>query len=112
MAAPLRQALDAPLGLDAPLEELLAGTTSEELRGMLVELGVKPPGTKPQRLAALVEYRSDPEQIASVVVKAPAAARKLLHRRAGATGSLSSSCSGLPAPTSNRACDGRWTGDS
>ncbi|MCX4455213.1 helicase-associated domain-containing protein [Streptomyces sp. NBC_01340] len=85
MAAPLRRAWDAPLGLDAPLEELLTGTTSDELRRMLVTLGVTPPGTKPQRLAALVEHHSDPEQIASVVAKAPAAARKLLERRAGAT---------------------------
>ena len=81
-AAPLRQAWDAPLGLDAPLEALLAGATSDELRGMLVALGVKPPGTKPQRLAALVEHHSGPEQIASLVTKAPAAARELLERRA------------------------------
>ncbi|MFD5748085.1 hypothetical protein [Streptomyces sp. NPDC127033] len=83
MAGPLRQAWDTPLGLDAPLEELLAGTTSEELRGMLAALGVKPPGTKAQRLSALVEHHSEPEQIASVVAKAPAAARELLERRAG-----------------------------
>lgn len=84
MAGPLRQAWDAPLGLDAPLEELLAGATSDELRGMLAALGVKPPGTKPQRLAALAEHHSDPERIASVIAKAPAAARELLERRAGA----------------------------
>ncbi|WP_224300069.1 hypothetical protein [Streptomyces olivaceus] len=59
MAGPLRQAWDAPLGLDAPLEELLPGTTSDELRGMLAALGVKPPGSKAQRLAALVEHHSD-----------------------------------------------------
>ncbi|WP_282689581.1 MULTISPECIES: helicase C-terminal domain-containing protein [unclassified Streptomyces] len=84
MTGPLRQAWDVPLGLDAPLEELLTGTTSDELRGMLVALGVKPPGRKEQRLAALVEHHSDPERIASVVAKAPAAARKLLESRAGA----------------------------
>ncbi|MFC7259093.1 helicase C-terminal domain-containing protein [Streptomyces lutosisoli] len=84
MTGPLRQAWDTPLGLDAPLEGLLAGTTSDELRGMLAALGVKPPGTKPQRLAALVEHHSDPEQITSVVTKAPAAARKLLDRLAQA----------------------------
>ena len=82
MAGPLRQAWDAPLGLDAPLERLLAGATSDELRGMLAALGVEPPGTKPRRLAALVEHHSDPEQVASVVAKAPAAARELLGRRA------------------------------
>lgn len=85
MAAPLRQAWDAPLGLDAPLKELLAGTTSDELRSMLVALGVKPPGTKPQRMVALVEHHGDPEQIAALVAKAPTAARKLLERRAEAT---------------------------
>ncbi|WP_181803668.1 helicase C-terminal domain-containing protein [Streptomyces shenzhenensis] len=82
MAGPLRQAWDTPLGLDAPLEQLLAGATSDELRGMLAALGLKPPGTKPQRLAALVGHHSDPEQVVSVVSKAPAAARKLLDRRA------------------------------
>lgn len=84
MAGPLRQVWDAPLGLDAPLEELLAGTTSDELRGILAALGVKPPGTKPQRVAALVKHHSDPVQLASLVAKAPAAARKLLERRAEA----------------------------
>lgn len=82
MAGPLRQVWDAPLGLDAPLEQLLAGATSDELRGMLAALGVKPPGTKPQRLAALVEHHSNAEQVVSVVARAPAAARKLLERRA------------------------------
>jgi hypothetical protein len=57
MAGPLRHAWDKPLGLDAPLEELLAGTTSEELRRMLAALGVKSPGTKPQRLATLAAHR-------------------------------------------------------
>lgn len=86
MAAPLRQAWEAPLGLDAPapLAELLADMTSDELRGMLAALGIKPPGTKQQRVAALLAHHSDPEGIASVVAKAPAAARKLLERRAKA----------------------------
>ncbi|MEU0221240.1 helicase C-terminal domain-containing protein [Streptomyces sp. NPDC006265] len=84
MAGALRHAWDAPLGLDAPLEELLTGTTSDELRGMLAALGVKPPGTKSQRLAALVEHHSDQERILSAVAKAPAATRKLLEGRAGA----------------------------
>ncbi|WP_406457318.1 helicase C-terminal domain-containing protein [Streptomyces sp. NBC_01622] len=84
MAGPLSQAWDMPLGLDAPLERLLASTPSDELRGMLATLSVKPPGTKAQRLAALVEHHSDPEQIASVVAKAPATARKLLERLARA----------------------------
>ncbi|MER6449383.1 hypothetical protein DEJ51_15705 [Streptomyces venezuelae] len=83
-AGPLRQAWDAPLGLDAPLEELLSGTTSDELRGTLAALGVKPPGSKAQRLAALVEHHSDPGRILSMVAKAPAATRKLLEDRAGA----------------------------
>lgn len=84
MAGPLRQAWDTPLGLDGPLEELLSGTASDELRGMLAALGVKPPGSKSQRLAALVEHHSDPARISSVVAKAPAAARELLEGRAGA----------------------------
>ncbi|TQK44352.1 XPB/Ssl2-like helicase family protein [Streptomyces sp. SLBN-118] len=82
MAAPLRQAWDTPLGLDRPLATLLMDTTSEELRRMLTALGVRPPGTKPQRLATLVEHHSDPARVAAVVAQAPADARKLLDRRA------------------------------
>ncbi|WP_420080312.1 hypothetical protein ACN6AT_19540 [Streptomyces sp. JL4002] len=82
MAAPLQQAWDAPLGLDAPLEELLEGVTSEELRGMLVALGTKPPGTRRQRTAAVLEHHGDPQRVAAVIAKAPSAARQLLERRA------------------------------
>jgi len=100
MAGPLRQAWEAPLGLDAPLERLLAGATSDELRGMLTALGVKPPGTKPQRLAALVRHHSDAEQVASVVAKAPAEARKLLGRRAdGVPGQPQFIMFGTPGPS-------------
>ncbi|MEH0577526.1 helicase-associated domain-containing protein [Streptomyces sp. B21-108] len=99
MAGPLRQAWDAPLGLDAPLERLLAGATSEDLRGMLAALGIKPPGTKPQRLAALVAHHSDPEQVVPLVAKAPAAARKLLERRAeGVPGQPQFIVFGAPRP--------------
>ncbi|MFE6842241.1 helicase-associated domain-containing protein [Streptomyces sp. NPDC057686] len=83
MATSLRQAWDQPLGLDTALEQLLAGATSDELRGMLVALGIKPPGTKQQRLAALLEHHSDPEAIAEAVARAPAITQKLLARRAG-----------------------------
>ncbi|MFD6364551.1 helicase-associated domain-containing protein [Streptomyces roseolus] len=82
MAAPLRQAWDAPLGLDAPLEELLEGVTSEELRGMLVALGIKPPGARQQRTAAVLEHHGDPQRVAAVIAKAPSAARQLLERKA------------------------------
>lgn len=85
MPTPLRQAWSTPLGLDAPLGELLAGTTSEELRGMLAVLGIKPPGTKQQRLSALVEHHSDAERVAALVAGAPAATRKLLERSARST---------------------------
>ncbi|MFJ6798867.1 helicase-associated domain-containing protein [Streptomyces sp. NPDC091268] len=100
MADPLREAWDAPLGLDAPLEELLSGTASDELRRMLAALGVKPPGTKAQRLTALVEHHSDADRIASLVAKAPAAARKLLEGRAGAgpAGLARFITSGRPGP--------------
>ncbi|MFJ3906564.1 helicase C-terminal domain-containing protein [Streptomyces sp. NPDC090025] len=85
MASPLRQAWDSPLGLDTPLEKLLAGVPSDELRTMLVTLGIKPPGTKQQRLAALVDHHSDPQAIATLVARAPAITRKLLARRADST---------------------------
>ncbi|WP_097868236.1 helicase-associated domain-containing protein [Streptomyces sp. rh34] len=82
LAAPLRQAWETPLGLDAPLEELLEGVTSEELRGMLAALGIKPPGTRHQRTAAVLEHHGDPQRVASVIAKAPSGARQLLERRA------------------------------
>ncbi|WP_405490695.1 helicase-associated domain-containing protein [Streptomyces sp. NBC_00096] len=82
-AAPLRRAWDAPLGLDAPLAELLADMTSDELRGMLAALGIKPPGTKQQRMTALVAHLSDPKVVAEVVARAPAVTQKLLTHRAG-----------------------------
>ncbi|MEV6244634.1 helicase-associated domain-containing protein [Streptomyces sp. NPDC051742] len=82
LAAPLRQAWEMPLGLDAPLEELLEGVTSEELRGMLAALGIKPPGTRQQRTAAVLEHHGDPQRVASVIAKAPSGARQLLERRA------------------------------
>jgi hypothetical protein len=85
MPTPLRQAWSTPLGLDAPLEELLSGTTSEELRGILAALGVRPPGTKQQRLAALVEHHGDAERVADLVAGAPAATRKLLEQSARST---------------------------
>jgi hypothetical protein len=82
MVSPLRQAWDAPLGLDESLERLLAGATSEELRRMLSALGIKPPGTKQQRLASLAEHHSDPQRVSAVVAQAPAQTRKLLERLA------------------------------
>ncbi|PVE04561.1 hypothetical protein Y717_11200 [Streptomyces scopuliridis RB72] len=82
MAAPLRQAWEAPLGLDPPVSELLAGVTSEDLRGMLAALGIKPPGTKRQRLTDLVDHHSDPDRVTAVVARAPAATRELLERLA------------------------------
>ncbi|MFD0273237.1 helicase-associated domain-containing protein [Kitasatospora sp. NPDC127111] len=83
MAAPLRRAWAAPLGLDRPLAQLLADTTSDELGRALAKLGVKPAAnTKQRRLAALVEHHSDPARVAALVAKAPATTRKLLEQRA------------------------------
>ncbi|MFE4536615.1 helicase-associated domain-containing protein [Streptomyces scopuliridis] len=82
MTAPLRQAWDAPLGLDPPVSELLAGLNSDELRGMLAALGLKPPGTKQRRLTDLVDHHSDPDRVTAVVAQAPAATRTLLERLA------------------------------
>ncbi|WP_322939729.1 helicase-associated domain-containing protein [Actinacidiphila paucisporea] len=107
MASPLRQAWDAPLGLDPPLERLLAGVTSEELRGTLVSVGVKPPGNKQQRLAALVDHHSDAERVVALVAQAPADTRELLERlaKSGSQG-LRFQAFGSPGPTSGRAA--RW----
>ncbi|NEA68345.1 WYL domain-containing protein [Streptomyces sp. SID12488] len=92
LAAPLREAWDTPLGLDAPLVRLLADTTSEELRRMLSALGVRSPaGNKQQRLTALVAHHSDPERVAMLVAGAPAATRELLERRANDETGLSGS---------------------
>jgi hypothetical protein len=84
MPAALRQTWRAPLGLDAPLEELLAGTTSEELRKALELLEIAPlGGTKQQRLTALVDHHRDPRRVAAVVERAPAETRELLELMAG-----------------------------
>jgi hypothetical protein len=82
MAPALRQAWETPLGLDPPVEQLLAGVTSEELRGMLASLGVKPPGNKQLRLAALVDHHGDPQRVVALAAKAPAETRSLLERLA------------------------------
>ncbi|MFI8460778.1 helicase C-terminal domain-containing protein [Kitasatospora sp. NPDC085464] len=83
MAAPLRNAWDAPLGLDAPLARLLSGSNSDALGRMLAKLDVKPAANrKEMRLAALIDHHSDPARVAALVAKAPAATRKLLERRA------------------------------
>ncbi|MGW3231309.1 helicase C-terminal domain-containing protein [Kitasatospora sp. NPDC001095] len=81
MAAPLRNAWGAPLGLDAPLVQLLAGSNSDELGRMLAKLGIKPAANrKEMRLAALIDHHSDPARVAALVAEAPAAVRKLLER--------------------------------
>ncbi|MET9909340.1 helicase C-terminal domain-containing protein [Streptomyces sp. NPDC006476] len=82
MASALRRAWDAPLGLDKSLATLLNDATSEELRRILATLGVRPPSTKSQRLATLVEHHTDPARIAEMVARAPADTRQLLERRA------------------------------
>ncbi|MET8698388.1 helicase-associated domain-containing protein [Kitasatospora sp. NPDC004723] len=85
MAAPLRNAWSSPLGLDAPLVRLLAGSNSDELGRMLAKLDVKPAASrKESRLAALVDHHSDPARVAALVAKAPVVTRKLLERRARA----------------------------
>ncbi|WP_369183690.1 helicase C-terminal domain-containing protein [Streptomyces sp. Y1] len=86
MAAPLRSAWNSPLGLDAPLMHLLAGSNSDEVARMVAKLGVKPAANRKEtRLAALVEHHSDPARVAALVATAPAATRKLLERRAHET---------------------------
>ncbi|MEV7776006.1 helicase C-terminal domain-containing protein [Kitasatospora sp. NPDC086791] len=83
MAAPLRNAWDSPLGLDAPLVRLLAGSNSDELGRVLAKIDVKPAANrKAQRLAALVDHHSDPARVSALVATAPAATRKLLERLA------------------------------
>lgn len=81
-ATPLRQAWNTPLGLEGPLARLLADATSDDLRGMLMALGIKPPGPKRQRLAALQEHHSDPRRVAASMAQAPRAARDLLEHQA------------------------------
>lgn len=108
MATPLRQAWDAPLGLDAQLEVLLADATSDELRGMLAALGIRAPSSKSQRLAALVEHHSDPERVLSVVAKAPAATRKLLEGRTGAGAARPARFVMFGSPGSDFEPNARW----
>lgn len=118
MVAPLRQAWDSPLGVDAPLTRLLADTTSEELRRMLVALGIRSPGTtKRHRLTALLEHHGDPERVArsslrrlrppgnSLSGEPLTRANRLNHRR------VSSRSGPRRRPTPSRAHAGRWSGD-
>ncbi|MFJ2818254.1 helicase-associated domain-containing protein [Streptomyces sp. NPDC087294] len=103
MAEALRGAWDAPLGLDASLEELLEGITSDELRLMLGRLGIRAPGVKARRLAVLVEWLGRPERVVELVAEAPVAARRLLERLAeapaeGAGLIMVGSCGGGGAP--------------
>ncbi|MGP4043523.1 helicase-associated domain-containing protein [Streptomyces sp. 2A115] len=107
MAAPLKGAWDAPLGLDPPLAELLAGVTSDALRGMLAALGAKPPGTKQQRLACLVDHHSDPRRVGALVDQAPAATRELLERLAK-SGSRSQRFIMFGSPESGPGREARW----
>ncbi|KOG90002.1 hypothetical protein ADK38_11150 [Streptomyces varsoviensis] len=88
-AEPLRLVWRAPLGFVASLDTLLADRGTEELRRMLVTLGVPSPGsTKRQRLSALVGHLRDPQRVLSLVAGAPAAARELLERLAAGGGEL------------------------
>ncbi|MFD8707449.1 hypothetical protein ACFV1W_33515 [Kitasatospora sp. NPDC059648] len=83
MAGPLRSAWGSPLGLEPALAQLAAHTTSDELARVLAKLGVKPAAAnKQQRLAALVDHHGDPDRVAALVAKAPAATRELLLRQA------------------------------
>ncbi|MFE8943770.1 hypothetical protein [Streptomyces sp. NPDC007856] len=106
MAAPLRRAWSAPLGLDAPLAVLLKDATSDDLRRMLVALGVRPSTTKPQRLATLLEHHGDPQRLADLIGRVPADTRKTSPRppgdRAGATASQREHSAGRPVPHGHR----------
>ncbi|MEN8653405.1 helicase C-terminal domain-containing protein [Streptomyces sp. 21So2-11] len=85
MVTPLRTAWESPLGLHPGLAELLTNRTSEELRTILTTLNINPPGTKPQRLAALLEHHSDANRLATLLAAAPARARRLLEQHADPT---------------------------
>lgn len=79
MSAPLRRAWQTPLGLGPRLAELLADTSSDELRKALTKLGLQPPPrTKSQRLEALLQHHSDPDRIRALVATAPEPTRRLL----------------------------------
>lgn len=81
----LRQVWPHALGLDAPLSELLADTTSEELRAVLALLRLRVPVTKQQRLDTLAEHFADPAWLATVVAGAPPGIAGLLEESARST---------------------------
>ncbi|WP_329565610.1 helicase-associated domain-containing protein [Kitasatospora sp. NBC_01266] len=78
----LRQVWPSALGLDAPLAELLADATSEELRAMLALLRLRVPATKQQRLATLTERFADHAWLTAVVAGAPPGIGRLLEESA------------------------------
>ncbi|MFE9424783.1 helicase-associated domain-containing protein [Kitasatospora sp. NPDC006697] len=80
-APALRRFWELPLGLDAPLEPLLAGATSEDLGRMVAALGIRSAGArKQQRLDALLDHHRDPDRLLALVARAPKATRELLAR--------------------------------
>ncbi|WP_051970150.1 helicase-associated domain-containing protein [Kitasatospora azatica] len=78
----LRQIWPSPLGLEAPVAELLAEATSEELRSILLLLDQRVPVTKQQRLATLTDHFADPRRLDAVLADAPAGVRPLLLEHA------------------------------
>ncbi|MFF4605047.1 helicase-associated domain-containing protein [Streptomyces sp. NPDC001339] len=81
MAAALGDAWEAPLGLGPGLEELLSGTTSDELRRIATTLGLAPGARKRERLDAVLAHHRDSDRLRALIDSAPPAARDLLERR-------------------------------
>ncbi|PYC80551.1 hypothetical protein C7C46_12765 [Streptomyces tateyamensis] len=79
----LRQVWPVPLGLGAPLAELLAEAGSAELRELLTAHRLPVPVARRDRLAALAERLSDPEQLAALLAEAPPGVRALLLESTG-----------------------------
>lgn len=79
----LGQCFTEPLGLGAPLTELLVGQTVQTLQRMLSALGRPRAGAKATLLSALTGHLTDPERVREVVAEAPPAVAASLSRRAG-----------------------------
>lgn len=82
MAAPLWSAFPHPLGLGEPAEQLLAGLTTEELRGIGRALGTTVGPGQRDLLTRICAVLADVDRVRAVVAGAPAPARELLTRLA------------------------------
>ncbi|MGK5529586.1 helicase-associated domain-containing protein [Streptomyces sp. URMC 129] len=102
MADILRETWPTPLGLGRGLRHLMAEKSTEDLHAVLTALGVTPPATRDERLAALLDHHGDRDRVAALAAAAPGETRELLARHSRA---VSEERETAPAPALRWALD-------